>query len=733
MRLGSAVLAAFALWAAANATWIRDAEAFLTGRVAVPAALAVAILLVGFGAFTAAGRTTRWLALAVLAQAASLQLMRAGPAVGYQHYLPAVELVSPDGLPWLIVLGAQAVAVAAGLTREWSRVRAWLAAQGALRVLSIGAVVVLTGAALSRDPSVYVVELALAGTIQLLALATVALAVLALPAGALDALGDRLDAVLGKASADGAAEPGGVDRFALLCGVWVVLAAALLAWVAYERHPHVPDEVVYLYHARYFARGLLWMAPPPVPDAFNLDLMTYEPGRWYSPVPPGWPAILAIGAFFGATWLVNPILAGANILLAYVLVRELYDRRTARLAILLLSASPWLLFMGMNFMTHTLTLTAALVAAVCVARMRRTGRIAWAVPGGLATGFLALLRPLEALIIAVLLGAWSLFNGGRLRPARTAVLAAAAVLGAAITFPYNRAFTGRATYFPLIAYTDAQYGAGSNALGFGAERGLGWPGLDPFPGHGAADVVVNAILNAYQVSTELFGWGVGSLLLIAFFLSTRPRAWRRADAWMAAAIIAVIGAHTFYWFSGGPDFGARYWFLIVVPCVVLTVRGVQRMGDVGRPAEVRAIAAVLGLTLAALAVFVPWRAADKYHHYRFMRPDVRALAAAHGFDGALVLVQGRRHPDYASAAAYNPVDLRADATVYAWDRGPEVRRDVLSAYEDRQVWIVEGPTVTGAGYRVARGPVPATLLLSELDAEGGAGTRPGTASAQAPR
>ena len=37
---------------------------------------------------------------------------------------------------------------------------------------------------------------------------------------------------------------------------------------------------------------------------------------------------------------------------------------------------------------------------------------------------------------------------------------------------------------------------GTNDLGFGANRGLGWSGLDPFPGHGVLDVIVNAALNA---------------------------------------------------------------------------------------------------------------------------------------------------------------------------------------------------------------------------------------------
>ena len=74
----------------------------------------------------------------------------------------------------------------------------------------------------------------------------------------------------------------------------------------------MPDEVVYLFPARYFAAGKLSMPLPPVPAAFNVDLMTYQAARWFSPVPPGWPAILAVGAFVGLPWLVDPILGGID-------------------------------------------------------------------------------------------------------------------------------------------------------------------------------------------------------------------------------------------------------------------------------------------------------------------------------------------------------------------------------------------------------------------------------------
>ena len=78
--------------------------------------------------------------------------------------------------------------------------------------------------------------------------------------------------------------------------------AAGLSVAVYQRHPHIPDEIAYIVHARYFAQGASSMPLPPVAEAFELDLMTYEDDRWYSPVPPGWPAVLAVGERMGVGW-----------------------------------------------------------------------------------------------------------------------------------------------------------------------------------------------------------------------------------------------------------------------------------------------------------------------------------------------------------------------------------------------------------------------------------------------
>ncbi len=560
-----------------------------------------------------------------------------------------------------------------------------------------------------------------ASFIQAVNLANLVLVGASLPADALRALGRRLDSLFGTAADQLDRQTAGVDRFALGAAAWVIIVSGLLVVFSYQRHPHLPDEVVYLYHARYLADGMLAMPAPPLQPAFDIDLMFYQEHRWFSPVPPGWPAVLSLGVLVGAPWFVNPLLGGINVLLAYSLLRRFYSRGTTRLAVFLLAVSPWFLFMSMNLMTHTLTLTCALAAAVCVARVRDGGKLWWAWLGGSFLGLAALTRPLEALIAAGLLGLWSLgLRGRRFRFAPTFALALGSMLVAAISLPYNRYLIGEATRSPLMAYADEHFGAGSNALGFGPDRGISWPGLDPFPGHGLIDVVVNANLNIFSVNVELFGWSIGGLLILALFLFSKKLG--RGDYYMLAAIAAVAGAHSFYWFSGGPDFGARYWYLIIVPCVALTARGLQFLsGQIGngRPLDgddrrPRVLTAALALCLMSLVNFLPWRAIDKYHHYRGMRPDVRQLAKEHDLGRSLVLVRGRRHPDYSSAAIYNPLDLRADAPVYAWDRSAEIRSRLLELYSDRTVWIFDGPSVTGAGYEVAAGPLsPASLTAGQ--------------------
>lgn len=666
------------------------------------------------GSVAAAG----WAGLLITGVLATLEWVEAGPGVTYQHY-PSASFLLAEAPRWTVaVVLIQLTAVLVALFRTPIR---WLPppAPGRGRVYASAALFVATSATLSLPPQAYAAELILATAIQLLHLATVLLLVASLPARPIATIGTLVDRVFGaRPTGPTTPEPGGPDRFAWTLATAVAVVAAALAILSYQRHPHVPDEVVYLLQARYLAEGLLTMPLPPVPEAFNINLMFEHGGRWFSPVPPGWPFILAVGAKLGAAWLVNPLLGGINILLGYTVLRELYPRRTARLATFLLAVSPWHLFMSMNLMTHTATLTAALGATAAVARFRRKPGTVAPLVAGVCIGVVGLIRPLEGVAVALLLGLWSLgARGRRIRFGPSAAMTLVTIATGALVLPYNASLMGSARAFPIMAFTDATFGPGTNALGFGPNRGLGWGGLDPRPGHDGLDVLINGNLNLFQVNTELLGWASGSLILLLALVLYGTL--RRPDWWMLAAVGMVVGLHSFYYFSGGPDFGARYWYLIIFPLLALAARGLEELesrtglrGPAEPPLPTVSTLILIGLSLL---IFVPWRASDKYHHYRGMRPDLRAVAGAPEHADGVFLIRGRRHPDYASAAVYNPIDLHSDAPIFAWDRGAGVRKALTESYPGRQFFLVDGPSVHPGGYRIMAGPLTAEELVARAD------------------
>ncbi|MBI3483714.1 MAG: hypothetical protein HY012_00970, partial [Acidobacteria bacterium] len=287
---------------------------------------------------------------------------------------------------------------------------------------------------------------------------------------------------------------------------------------------------------------------------------------------------------------------------------------------------------------------------------------------------------------------------------------------------YNQALTGSPTRLPLDLWADTTYGVGSNRLGFGKDIGnWGWIGLDALPGHGAIDVVMNTNHNLHLVNFEQFGWACGSLLFVLLLPLGRGR---KNDGLMWGLAVGTVAALSLYWFSGGPDFGARYWYQMIVPLAVLTVRGAMefalRMNSAAPATHVGGGERVWAFLLLASALgtlnVVPWRALDKYHHYRGVRPELRALAEEKQFGRSLVIVRGKLWPDMAPVAWLSSLrfDREAEGTIYLLDPGAETREHLRSSYADRPVWIVAGGGVTGEAARILAGPIAPNQPLPAL-------------------
>lgn len=692
----------------------RDGQGILTGKFVLPMSAGVGLAVFGCLAATAWRAFAGWLCVALVGEAASLQMIDAGRLIHFQHYRALSDVLQQHSLEVAIVV-LQTCIVAYAITKHIGSIAAWLRSNIGYWKLAIAVLfLVFAGAAVTPDLKIYGTSLLIGAWIQLVSLGTVIVLVSAIPEASVERIGLKIDVLLA-GSDEPTATRSRLDRFAVGAALFVVLLAAALSFFVYQAYPHVPDETQYLFQARYLAAGQLTVKPPPVPEAFSLYMVPYLDSRWYSIFSPGWPAVLAVGVWAGVEWLVNPVLAGVCILLAYVFFQQVYDRRAARIAIILLSCSPWFIFMGMNFMGHMFTLASALGAAVILLNSLASRRIWMCLLAGVLIGVVSLIRPLDGAIVAVLLGTTVLFYSSTWR--QRILSASALVLGtiatASLIFPYDAAVTGNAFAMPIDAYYTKYFWPKVMALGFGPERGMGW-GLDAFPGHSPLEALINTALNTSLLQSELFGWGVGSLLLIIFFVLSGKA--RLKDLWAVISIAVVVLTYGLFWYHGGPDFGARYWFVSIIPLVALTVSGLDWLGPtVSSTVKNRLVLALLSLCSLALICYVPWRSADKYYHYLGIDPSISDLARDHHFGKSLILVRGSESPDYQAAWTLNPVNFDGDLPVFAFDRGTAVQTRLLSSFADRQVWLVDGPSITGDGYRVEAGPLVAEQVLKTLE------------------
>lgn len=490
------------------------------------------------------------------------------------------------------------------------------------------------------------------------------------------------------------------------------MITGILAYGVMEGTPHISDGVSHLFQAKYLSAGNLYLPAPPDALAFDFEKFHNDGLKFWAYGFPGWPATLGIGVLLGLPWLVNPVLAGITVLLTHSLVSRLYGRKLAHVVVLLLAVSPWFLFMSTSFMSHTLTVVWTLIALNAVLKVRDGDSVLWGVVGGGALGGLLLTRPFEAVLVGGALGLWILLQNPRQAFKPIVGMAVGGLLIGSLLFVYNNTITGSPLLTPHQVMTDARYYPGADRLGFGEEVGAyGWRHLDPLSGHGPIDVVLNAHMNFYMSNVELLGWAFGSVGFVALLLI-----WRRVSRqdWLMLLIIGgVIAGHSLFWFSGGPDFGARYWYQILIPLIVLTARGVQEVqkrwvesgGSIAGVSRIGAFVVVA--SLLAMVTFMPWRTVEKYHNYRGMNSVVADFVDAENFENGLVFVRESTAQDYPRALLLNSPQLDDGDTIFARDLGHESRATLMSYYAGRTAWIV-GPAYPDGPYVVIEGPLPTT-------------------------
>lgn len=485
--------------------------------------------------------------------------------------------------------------------------------------------------------------------------------------------------------------PEAADAGAMIMAAMGCVAALMVANWIFDEEPHGVDAVAYVFQARIFALGRLSAPTPRLPSFFSeMHLITYH-GHWFTHDTPGWPLILALGIAAGVPWLINPMLAAGTMLLLYLIGREVYDPPTALLAVALLLTSPFFLFLGGSYMSHTLTLFCLVGFAYLLIRWDRLDHRAGGKSGrsrryrylflaGILLGMAFITRQLDAVAFALPFGLLIL---KRIRAGPMLLLGA---IGPALfMLVYNWTLSGSLRinlYTMEWAFDHPGFGPHVGPTGFTPAQGL-W----------------NTTYRLEMLHAHLFGWPFYTALALAMtpFVIGQAKRW---DTLFAASALCVMVGYVFFWWPG-VSYGPRYWSA-TIPCFALLVaRGVTelyrlplRLGF--RPDRMAALLGPCLLTvlfvLYDLTVYLPAQV-PLYQHYDYMSSGPIQAVQHADLHHALVFVVTRPEQwSYGEVFPGNSPLLNGDI-IYARDRG-QADSVLMGRYSGWRYYLLDGTRLT---------------------------------------
>ena len=434
-------------------------------------------------------------------------------------------------------------------------------------------------------------------------------------------------------------------------------------------------------------------------------------GRRFGKYPLGWPVVLSfaerlarpqaevasVGPAIGAqpnpkAW-VNPLLAGFEVWLVYLLGKRTLGEAVGLLAAGLTLSSPFFLMNSSVLLSHAwgLVLTTFFALAWLDTVEEQARLPGWLPPltAGLTLGALALSRPLTALGVALpfgIHGSILLCRGSR-RVRRGVLVVGIVALGVGcLHFTWQYAVTGDPLRNPYTLWWEY------DRLGFGPGHGV------RAQGHTLKQAWWNTRHSLNAGLSDLFGWGKFSWLFLPFGLWAVRRHRR---LWPLIALLPVLVLiYATYW-VGAWLFGPRYYYESLPALTLLTAAGLAWLAgwplkpeeryqtkSGWRKARPLTITALLTLLVAANVLFyLPARLGGMYHLYGIQREQLAPFLSAEAQElaPALILV----HPQH-----WREYDILLELSnpffdtpfVFAYSRGAAKDATVIEAFPERRVY-----------------------------------------------
>jgi hypothetical protein len=331
------------------------------------------------------------------------------------------------------------------------------------------------------------------------------------------------------------------------------------------------DEYNYLYQAKIFATGHLWLnASQKVHDLFE-NYMIFSNGKLFTQYSPGFSLLLLPGVKLGIPGLINPLLSVITLVFLYLLCAEFVGSFLSILAVSLVASNIYFLGYGASYFVHPASLCLTSMALYFFQRYRATKRESFLVLSMSFLSFHFLVRSLDALCLWAALCLGVLLSGQPRK--RSLVYCALPVIGILFLLGYNKVLMGQWSIAPYPVFSI------DFKLIYGGHQTIGSYAATMF-----FDLLRNLNANLWYTFGQYFLpltliW-LPYLALGLFGERPEDRGPRSFGTVLFAYSLLLIGLYCFEPMipetrQGWPQYGARYWYPLIAPLAFMIAAGIK--------------------------------------------------------------------------------------------------------------------------------------------------------------
>jgi len=426
--------------------------------------------------------------------------------------------------------------------------------------------------------------------------------------------------------------------FVFICFAILLACLTFFSSSVFNFRPHNVDSVAQMFQARIFTSGRFLLPSFEHPEFFSTLNTINDSSGWYSQYPPGHSAILAFGLLLGIEKFLPALLSFGSVIFFYLFMKNMFDSRSAQVALLLSVVCPFFLFMGAGYMNHVSALFFISAAYYFFSKWYLFGKHVDIFVGGVMFGGVFLSRPLDAFALGLPLAL--IIISRIIRKKASWITIPFGLLGfmpfVGLFLAYNQRTTGNAF---LTGYTKL----------WGEQHGLGFHtnpwGIQHTPLVGFR----NQLTDLSLLGEFLFEWPIPSLLPIAFFFLF-ARKLSNEDKTLILSFLMLPCVYFFYWHRDA-YFGPRFFYSGVLFLVAITARSVVWMHEELRDKKIKipglfseVSLSIFAITICALCVCfsLSMGIAQRYKayssSYSSMKLDYSKLAKDKGITTGIVFI-----------------------------------------------------------------------------------------------